>query len=532
MGWLRPGLLAGTAVRVLLAELFGGYLDKRELQAAFSAASYDHSAAAECWLDFTADAGDGFDATYTVAYQLARRQLVVDGAGTLPRGEVLVLGGDQVYPTASMPAYVDRWKGPYRSALPELAADSPTLYALPGNHDWYDGLTAFLRLFAQGDPVGGWRTRQARSYFAVKLPHDWWLFAVDIQLSSYVDKPQLQYFEAIAAELGPANRIILCSAKPSWLMTDDYPDAYDSLDFFVRTIIEPTAARVPLFLTGDMHHYARYSGEGPDGTGRQLITCGGGGAYLMGTDHLPREVTVPPPASTVRNASDPRLYRQAASYPTKTQSRRLGWRIFTRLPVCNPGFVGLVGVIQTLLMLALLTSPAEWRTAATGFAVAAVFAGTILLATVLGHRGRKHLIAGTVHALPHIGLGILGAWAWTHLPLADAPAPWDTVLAFVVYLPVAGLLDTWLVGLYLVLARYVRINVNELYAGLGIEDHKSFLRMHLGPDGALTIYPIAVEKAVRRWRADPSAAADAPWIAPETPSDLAARLIERPITIR
>ncbi len=30
--WLSPVLLSGTAVRVLLAELFGAYLDKRELQ--------------------------------------------------------------------------------------------------------------------------------------------------------------------------------------------------------------------------------------------------------------------------------------------------------------------------------------------------------------------------------------------------------------------------------------------------------------------------------------------------------------------
>jgi hypothetical protein len=32
--WLSPVLLSGTAVRVVLADLFGAYLDKRELQAA------------------------------------------------------------------------------------------------------------------------------------------------------------------------------------------------------------------------------------------------------------------------------------------------------------------------------------------------------------------------------------------------------------------------------------------------------------------------------------------------------------------
>src|SRR5258708_7756667 len=35
--WLSPVLLSGTAVRVVLAELFGAYLDKRELQSALPA---------------------------------------------------------------------------------------------------------------------------------------------------------------------------------------------------------------------------------------------------------------------------------------------------------------------------------------------------------------------------------------------------------------------------------------------------------------------------------------------------------------
>src|SRR4051795_4398178 len=35
--WLSPVLLSGTAVRVVLADLFGAYLDKRELQDALPA---------------------------------------------------------------------------------------------------------------------------------------------------------------------------------------------------------------------------------------------------------------------------------------------------------------------------------------------------------------------------------------------------------------------------------------------------------------------------------------------------------------
>src|SRR5690606_24602207 len=142
----------------------------------------DHSQGDELWLDYVADLGDGFDATYSVAYLLAQSELEVDGE-RLPRGDVLVMGGDQVYPTASGQAYEDRCKGPYRAALPHPPDDGrvPTLFALPGNHDWYDGLTAFLRLFARrgGGRIGGWLTCPARSYLALQLPPRWWLPALD-----------------------------------------------------------------------------------------------------------------------------------------------------------------------------------------------------------------------------------------------------------------------------------------------------------------------------------------------------------------
>ena len=49
---------------------------------------------------------------------------------------------------------------------------------MPGNHDWYDGLKAFRRLFCTGRSIGAWRTRQERSYFACRLTHGWWLLAV------------------------------------------------------------------------------------------------------------------------------------------------------------------------------------------------------------------------------------------------------------------------------------------------------------------------------------------------------------------
>jgi hypothetical protein len=534
--WLNPRLLAGTGVRTVFSDLFGAYLDKRELQAVFGDTRYDHSGADELWLDYTADVGDGFDATYSIASLMARPTLDVQGPDGQPlvlsRGDVLVLGGDQVYPTASGPAYGNRWKGPYTAALPVPTAATPDLFALPGNHDWYDGLTAFLRLFAQAETIGGWQTRQQRSYFALALPHRWWLYAIDTQLDVYIDKPQIRYFIAAARDLRPDDRVILCAARPTWVISQQPPDAYDNLDFFIRTIVEPTGARIPIMLSGDAHHFARYTGGGPDGRGRELVTCGGGGAYLVGTAHLPAQITVPPTTTLTRNASTPQTYDLATTFPTRDQSRALGWRIFWRLPWRNPGLLVLLGLMQTLLMFALRTAHGRWLTAPIAVAVSAVLVGTVLFATVtaLDRTKLRHWVAALLHGVPHVALGVAGTTLWTALPLAHLPNPWSIVLSFAVYAPVIALLDSWIVGAYLIVASRFQVNVNELYAGLGIEDFKSFLRLHIRADGLLTIYPVAVDTVARGWRANPDAPDEAPWIVPT--EALTARLAEPPIMVR
>jgi hypothetical protein len=449
------------------------------------------------------------------------------------------LGGDEVYPVASAAEYDNRWRGPYRAALPVADGAPTTIFALPGNHDWYDGLTSFLRVFAQGDFVGGWRTEQTRSYFAVRLPHNWWLWAVDTQLGAYFDEPQLEYFEEAARGLGPDDRIVLCLAEPAWVHGEQEPSAYDNLDFFLRKILEPTGARVPVMLTGDYHHYARYQAAAhnrPPCAAEQLITCGGGGAYMVGTDHLPDVVTVPPADSTRPKRTEPTDYVLTETFPSQLTSRRLDWSVFGRLPWRNPGFAAMLGLFQTLLMLAFLTAPGTWGiddwtiNAPIGFAIVSVVAGTVLFAVVVGSGDARHWGVGVVHGVPHVALGAVGAWVWSTLPFADLPDPLALLLAFTLYLAFAGLAATWLLCAYLLVARRLRINANELYAGICVDDFKSFLRMHIGTDGALTIYPIGIERICRSWRADPDAPEAAPWIDPVTP--IQAHLIEDPITLR
>jgi hypothetical protein len=549
--WLSPSLLAGTAVRVVLAGLFGAYLDKRELQNSLPSKIFDErvdgAEDGELWLDYVADLGDGFNATYSIAYLLAQPQLTVDGE-VLPRGRALVMGGDQVYPTASGQQYEDRFKGPYEAALPEPSdpdpdldghgdsdGDRPTMYALPGNHDWYDGLTAFLRLFARAHgSIGGWRTHQSRSYFAIELPHRWWLFAIDAQLDAYIDDPQLRYFREAAKSLRPGDRVILCPPNPTWVEATHDAHAYDTIDYFLRTVISPTGAQVRVMLSGDLHHYARYTH--PD---RELITAGGGGAYLYATHHLPERLDVPPKATLVRKKSPSQEYRLAATYPTKASSRRLAAGVFGRLPLRNPGFATLLGTIQLLLMLA-FTGAAQRMSGPEQrlFTIPVVLMAVIVLGATIGfampptagNRRLKHWALGVGHGAAQLGLGVLGAWAWLRLPFHDLPWPLPLVVATLVHLPVSGLLASWIVAGYLLVASAFDVNVNELFAAQGIVDHKSFLRMHLDSEGTLTIYPIAVDRVGRRWRPAPDAPAKNPWIEPIRP--LSVRLAEQPIRLR
>jgi len=159
--WLSPTELGRTGVKVLLGSLFGQYVDKREIQQgpSFDQGEYfDHTRGTAVdepyWLDYVSDIGDGFDATYSVASLLAGDLDKLDGSDrdVLPRGSILVMGGDEVYPTGDVRNYERRTTDVYAAALPDGGDPRPVAYAVPGNHDWYDGLTSFLRVWCSGRP--------------------------------------------------------------------------------------------------------------------------------------------------------------------------------------------------------------------------------------------------------------------------------------------------------------------------------------------------------------------------------------------
>jgi hypothetical protein len=528
--WLSPGLLMRSGVEVLVSGAFGKFADKRELQTQ-PQEDLHCSADGELWVDYLSDTGDGFDATYTMAWLLAQDTLDFEGE-KLPRGSLLFLGGDEVYPTADPVAYENRFIGPFAAARPRTEAPvKPDMYALPGNHDWYDGLVSFLRVFCtrDGKDIGEWRTRQRRSYFAVKLPNDWWIWGIDIQLDTYIDDTQLDYFRGQALKEG--DKVILMTAKPAWVKALPErvdPPSWRYLSFFEERVVRAGGARLVLTLTGDLHHYARYE---PTADGEPTrLTAGGGGAYLSGTHTLYPELRL---RSLDRDTSETVTYTREEVYPRAADSSRLANGIL-KLAFMNPQFGALLGAFYAVLGVAMLSALAGGAGGLVHSATADGFGGmlsgaagavTLLLVAVLfgGILGGTDIVApalehreGVVRATKAVRYGVALAHAAIHLAIVaaalwivvtavgDHPF-WIWVLALLMLFAAGAVLGATVFGAVLLAihrARGVKAweTANEVFTGQSIPDYKNLLRMRFGRDGSLTIYPLGVERACRTWR--------------------------------
>ncbi|MEU3555776.1 metallophosphoesterase family protein [Streptomyces fragilis] len=591
--WLEPGELARTVGKVVLGVTFADYLDKREIQGALDAkplrAPLDSPDATETWFDYAADLGDGFDATSSVAWTLAQDHLAVQrpqgGPSRLPRGSLLVLGGDEVYPVASAEAYENRTTGPYRAALP--TGPGPLMVALPGNHDWYDGLTSFLRVFAQQRDIGGWRTRQTRSYFVVQLPQGWWLAGLDSQFESYFDEPQLRFFEThLSSRLRPGDGVIVCSAVPAWVKcAEGDPDAFEALHWFDRNIVRtrltdretgartPTGASVRLWLTGDRHHYARYAEllptdppdarePPPDASRRQMLTCGLGGAYLTATHRLPERLRLPPPEARLREKDDPADFCLAPrTHPSRGESRGLArriaqpWKRFW-LTRRNPGFGLLTGGLHIVLFLlaALLlgaslgTGPVEAvRTAgwADVLRFAGAFAAVVAAVTAVpwlvrparrrpGPAGGPRTAAPGRPPRPAVAVvlqavvALLTLVAAASLPFPPGWPGWTVLLLCLLLAGVVGALaGSEAFALWLLSARHGTVCEWQM-SGQSVDDHKGFLRIRIAPDGTLTVHPLLLDGVCRDWEVTKDPAGGGRPVPVRLPS---VSLIEEPVVI-
>jgi len=538
--WFDPHQLIDTAVRVLLSGMFSSYADNRELQAREPAEVPDRSGHTDLWLDYVADLGDGWNSTYTVARLLAAEALELDWDGeahATERGRILVMGGDAVYPVPKAEEYENRMIGPYRSALPCVRGEAPELFAIPGSHDWYDGLFNFTSIFCRNRWIGGWRTRQRRSYFALKLPNGWWLWGIDIQFGACVDEVQLQYFADVAVDqVQRGDRIVLCMSKEveSGRKGGEIHSDRD-LEYLEREIIQPAGAQLLVYLKSGKHYYSRY--EEQDGP-RHHIESGGGGAFLHPTHNLPERIDLP-------GADGVSAYRRARTYPSAAVSKRLRKRIWL-VPAYNIPLAAVFGAVQVLLafMLGLHLEDrhvslgvvdllrAMWESPTAfllSLLVCASLAGMVRFAHDASGIGR--IVLGAVHSTLQVAsvAGVMIAASYL-----SSAVGLEGVWSLLAFLGLVGLLGAvaGMVGMagYLWATGCLGLHGTEAYAPLHHQDQKHFLRLHIEADGALTVYPIGVDRVGRKWTLCPDAPAHAPWFAPDGP-DPEPHLIEQPIRI-
>jgi hypothetical protein len=537
--WFDPHQLVDTARRALVSGIFSSYADKRGEQAREPAEVVDRSGEAELWFDYVADLGDGWNSTYTVARLLASEELKLDWDGethATERGRVLVMGGDQVYPVPKAVEYENRMLGPYRAALPCVAGDAPELFAIPGTHDWYDGLVNFTSIFCRNHRIGGWQTSQHRSYFALKLPNGWWLWGIDVQFGAYLDEVQLRYFADVAVDqVQPGDRIILCMGKEVASGRKDAEIHSDrDVAYLDHEVIQRSGARVALYLKSGKHYYARYEEEGGS---RQHIDSGGGGAFLHPTHNLPERLSLPGASGAVAH--------RRAMYPAPAVSKRLRKRIWLLAPYNLP-LAAVFGVAQVLLAfmmglhlrdrhvsLGLVDLRRALWESPTAFLLILVIMASLGAMVRLAHDagGVSRLLLGLVHSTLQLasvaGIMILASQLSATDGLRGA---WS----FVVFLGVVGVLGGigGTVGMsgYLWATNLLGFHGNEGYAPLHHQDLKHVLRLHIDAAGALTVYPIGIDRVGRKWRYCPDAAAHAPWFEPCDPEP-EAHLIEAPIRV-
>jgi hypothetical protein len=552
VGWYDPRQLSRTAVDVAVSTIFGRHADYRVTEALVSPDTdqdvfgdepgepadhdgiFDYSRDEQMWIDYIADTGDGWDSTYSVAYYASRPGLELDGLSeSLPRGRVLIFGGDEVYPTASRQVYRERLIEPFTAALVQTDGYGPDVFAVPGNHDWYDSLVSFTRLFCSRRWFAGWKTRQSRSYFAVKLPHHWWLVGTDVQLDSDIDIPQVRYFKHVASKMDDGDRIILCTAEPHWIYAKIYHKFDNEINENNLAFLEQKIfcrQKIAVYLSGDLHHYRRHATD----DGRQKITAGGGGGFLHSTH-----------GEDVSELSDG--YRLKQAFPSISESKKITWRNLGFL-FLNPWFGALTGLLYLLtcwsvmapvgryglhqwvraLKLAIVTSIAN---PAPVFWILLVWGGFLMFTDV--HSKAYRYIAGTLHGLAHVICVFLIGWGATYLGMHTFGWAFRSVkqllLAGVVIFVLGWIVGSAVMGLYLLTSLNIfKRHSNEAFSALACPDWKNFLRLRIDEQGGLTIFPIGIRRVARKWK--PSSDGSGSFLA-DDPKATAPELIEAPIRV-
>jgi hypothetical protein len=383
----------------------------------------------EFWFDYIADSGDGQVAVYDVAYLCFSDLWTQVNPGTgatvkfehkkgeheflLPRGQFLFVGGDTAYHIADYTSLSERFQIPFRWAFAGVrhwlkrtkrlsatvdkagrmdedggktdSEPARPIFGIPGNHDYYDFLDGFNRQFRRSAfeehgkqvdhpqlSVLGFERYQNASYAALQLPFDWWLWALDTEVSKLDARQQCFFLDLLDPERGWLDsknkeardkaipkKLILATPEPATVFRKRIEDSDKTLEAYEQLGLEqPFKAKADgngkcrLDISGDVHHYARYYGPNtknlPDQPMRSSdhyasVVSGGGGAFLH--------------PSETRWTGDDAIEEQVL-YPTaKVSHSEVAKQLFDLRNIFNGGYVWLFGSIVAGVVYFALTIP-------------------------------------------------------------------------------------------------------------------------------------------------------------------------------
>ncbi|MBV2356232.1 metallophosphoesterase [Streptomyces sp. J2-1] len=314
LSWLNPKTLL-AARNGVLASWFGdptghtrSVLTRRQAEAGAPADKLMRRVVPERFSFMViGDTGEGDEPQYAV----------VPGFLKISEGtEFAVVASDVIYPVGAAADYGTKFFRPYQ--------DYPApIYAIPGNHDWYEDLGAFMRVFGneaavppgpaprarpfsrawlrdllwhRPKPVDEQRLAQARTLRSAPgqravQPGPYWaldagpvrIVGIDTGLLGTLDAEQGAWLREISR--GPKPKILI-TGSPLYVDGEYHPcpiDGGGTVDDIVRDPDHHYVAAIG----GDIHNYQRYPVD-VDGRTVQYVVAGGGGAFMHATHTIPR----------------------------------------------------------------------------------------------------------------------------------------------------------------------------------------------------------------------------------------------------
>ena len=249
------------------------------------------------------DSGEGDSSQYAVVPPLLAESRDTD---------FIFICSDVVYPTGDTNDYVEKFYEPYRGY-------PGPIYAVPGNHDWYDELEGFMahlcdvppppagfqpvampavarrlwrrpRKLKRGTALARARLRppgrrdQPGPYLAIDAGPIA-VIGIDTGISGDLDREQGEWLKRMSSDI-PKPKILL-TGKPIYVDGEYHPGRIENWNVTVDDIVCDPAHRYVAAIGGDIHNYQRYPVQVSRGRTIEYIVSGGGGAFMHATHRIP-----------------------------------------------------------------------------------------------------------------------------------------------------------------------------------------------------------------------------------------------------